>query len=52
VDEGVEVAAVGDVVADLTEAGDLDGLVEGVAVGRDVLEGDRLGLAVLDLDEW
>ncbi len=45
-DEGVEVAAVGDVVAHRPVAVDVDDLIEGVAVGGDVLQGHRLGVAV------
>ncbi len=44
--EGVEVAAVGDVVAQRSVSRYVDNLVERVAVRRHVLEGHRLGTAV------
>lgn len=49
-DDGVEVAAPGEVVADLAQAQDLDRGVEAGAVRRYVLEGHRAGRTVLDLD--
>ncbi|GHI25840.1 hypothetical protein Shyd_72110 [Streptomyces hydrogenans] len=49
-DEGVEVAAVGEVVGDGAEAGDLGLEVESDAEGGDVGEGDGAGGAVLDAD--
>lgn len=48
--EGVEVAAVGDVVAHLSVPRHVDGLVQGVAVRGDVLQGHRFGVPVAHLD--
>ncbi|MGY3334726.1 hypothetical protein ACVW0K_000825 [Streptomyces filamentosus] len=48
--EGVEVAAVGEVVGDGAEAGDLGLEVESDGEGGDVGEGDGAGGAVLDAD--
>ena len=46
--ERVEVAAVGHVVRDLAEPGDVDGAVAGVQERRDVADRDRARAAVLD----